>query len=126
MSENTSLGQSETSLPKRREPTHAIRIEIPLHLDERPPTHDFDPIRDAVLLALNISRAAYVKAICDDAQVSLIDWPTHSEALHDEADELRRAALWVIDNWDSGATQHMSMKALRKAVGRGDEEGRPS
>ena len=85
---------------------------------------DFDPVRDAFQIIAALSRAAYLSAICDDAQLSLIEWPREPAQLHDEADDLRRAALWVVDNWDCQSSQHSSMPALRKALGRGDQDGR--
>jgi hypothetical protein len=110
------VGEQHGFISEHREPTHVVRIEVPLHLEERPAEVDLDVVRDAVLTVLSFSRAVYLKAICDDAQVSMIEWPTSSEALHDESDDLRRAAQWVVDNWDSQASQHLSMKALRRAV----------
>lgn len=60
-----------SSLPERREPTHVLRVQVPLCLSD--PAPDFDTVADAVTVALAISRAAYGGYICDGAQVAMID-----------------------------------------------------
>ena len=55
--------------PARQVPSHMMRVEIPLCLtDESPP---FDPVADALRLTMNISRAAYLRYICDEVQVNI-------------------------------------------------------
>lgn len=54
---------------ERRPPTHVLVIEVPLKLDV--PAPDYDPVQDALRVALSISRAAYGGHICDDPHVSL-------------------------------------------------------
>jgi hypothetical protein len=46
-----------------------LRIQVPLDLSE--PPGDFDAVKDAVELALRISRAGFAGNICDDVQVTL-------------------------------------------------------
>lgn len=120
-SEAPSSGQSGSRV--KREPTHVMRFEVPLYLTDPPDATDFDPIQDALHTIIALSRAAYLGAICDDAQVSLIAWPKEVVELHDVSDDLHRAALWVVDNWDAGATQHLSMEALRRSAGRKTKRG---
>lgn len=60
-----------SSLPERRDPTHVVRIEVPLCLSD--PSPDFDAVADAVTIALAVSRAAYSGHICDGAQVTMIE-----------------------------------------------------
>lgn len=112
------------SQSERREPTHVMRFEVPLYLEDPPTVTDFDPVKDAFEAIIAISRAAYLNAICGEGHVSLVEYPKEPADLHDEPDDLRRAALWVVSNWDDRSSQHNSMPALRKALGRGDEKGR--
>lgn len=113
-----------SSRPSEREPTHVMRFEVPLYIPDPPTMTDFDPVQDALHTLIALSRAAHLGTVCGDAHVSLIEWPNEPASLHDEEDDLRRAALWVSDNWDSQSSQHLSMPALRKALGRGDKDGR--
>lgn len=57
-------------LPERSEPTHILRIDVPLNTDELPT--EFDAVAEALKIALALSRAATAGVICDDPQVSLI------------------------------------------------------
>lgn len=50
-------------------PTHLLRIEVPLNMDDS--ALDYSPAKDAILIALSISRAAFAGHICDDPQVTL-------------------------------------------------------
>lgn len=54
---------------ERTEPTHIMRIEIPLDLRERSP--DFDAVSEAVKVSLAVSRGALSGEICNDIQVSV-------------------------------------------------------
>lgn len=56
---------------ERLEPTHMLRIDIPLNMSD-PPT-EYDAVKQALDLALAISRAAYDKVICNDIQVTMHD-----------------------------------------------------
>lgn len=61
-------------LPERREPTHRLLIEIPLHLaDDVAHTVSFNPVQDALRIALSLSRAAVGGHYCADPEVSLLD-----------------------------------------------------
>lgn len=61
---------SANFLPTRRAPTHTLRVEVPLCL-ESPEHAEFDAAADAVRAVLAVSRAAYVRTICDDIQVTM-------------------------------------------------------
>ncbi len=54
---------------ERSQPTHTLVIEVPLKLDA--PAPDFDPVQDALRLALSISRLACEGHVCDVTTVSL-------------------------------------------------------
>lgn len=53
--------------------THTLRIDVPLHLDEKLRPYDYDVVQDAVRMSLAISRAAYEGHICDDVMVEMLD-----------------------------------------------------
>lgn len=55
----------------RREPTHVLTVEVPIHIDDEQP--DFDPWRDAIRTVLAVSRAAYDGVICGDPMVWVRD-----------------------------------------------------
>lgn len=57
------------SPPERRAPTHVLTVTIPLNL--RNGKGDFDPIQDAVMTVLSLSRAMYVGSICDSPSLTL-------------------------------------------------------
>jgi hypothetical protein len=58
-------------LDEQRKPTHILRIEIPLALDD--PPMDYHPAKDAIQIALSISRAAFAGHVCDVAEVTMDD-----------------------------------------------------
>lgn len=57
--------------PSQRNPTHVLRILVPLDLTD--PPVDYDVIQDTVMLALGISRAGFAGHICNGPQVDLFD-----------------------------------------------------
>jgi hypothetical protein len=61
--------EAMSHLPERKPPTHVLRIEIPLNMNNG--KGNFDPIQDAIQIALSLSRAAYVGSICDTPSLSL-------------------------------------------------------
>lgn len=56
--------------PERREPTHTLIVEVPLHIGEGA-TFYFDPVQDAVRTILPLTRLASIGALCDGVQVSI-------------------------------------------------------
>jgi hypothetical protein len=61
-------------LPERREPTHVLQIEVPLYLDEaKREGWAYDPVKQALEIALSSSRAAYDGVICNDVQVTMVE-----------------------------------------------------
>lgn len=56
-------------LNERAVPTHMLRVEVPLNLDD--PSHDYDAVKDAILLTLSVSRAAFSGHICDGPRVTM-------------------------------------------------------
>ena len=60
-----------TEPTKRTQPTHVLRVEVPLDLSSPPGVSDDGVIRDVTTTLLAISRAAYASYICDDPQVTL-------------------------------------------------------
>jgi hypothetical protein len=54
---------------ERLPPTHVLTIEVPLNM-ENPPC-DYNVVKDAIHVALSISRAAFAGHICGDAEVTL-------------------------------------------------------
>lgn len=61
---------SAEAMRTKRKPTHILNIEIPVYLDEE---YDFNPIQDAILAVLSVSRAAFLDAICDDPQATITE-----------------------------------------------------
>jgi hypothetical protein len=59
-----------SDLPARSAPTHMLTVEVPLNLEDRH-EHGYDAVKDAISLALAISRAGFAGAICDNANVTL-------------------------------------------------------
>jgi hypothetical protein len=63
-----------TPLPERQPPTHILRIEVPLFLGDRAADRlDYDPVKQALHIALSASRAAYDGVICDTVDVTMVD-----------------------------------------------------
>jgi hypothetical protein len=54
---------------EQADPTHVLRIDVPLDLAE--PPAEFDAVQDALRISLAVSRASFVGAICSEVQVSL-------------------------------------------------------
>lgn len=61
---------SREPLPERREPTHTLVIEIPLHIGEGQTLY-FDPIQDALRTVLSLSRLASIGLLCGEVQASI-------------------------------------------------------
>lgn len=57
----------------RRPPTHILRVDVPLFIDNDPTGPPFDAFKDAIQLTLSLSRLAYAEVICDDPNVKLIE-----------------------------------------------------
>ena len=57
-----------------RSPTHTLVIEVPLCLEDRE-TARFDPVQDALRIALSLSRLASEGFYCGNAQASIRDEP---------------------------------------------------
>jgi hypothetical protein len=66
---SSNVHSSGSNLPEKREPTHVLRILVPLDLTD--PPVDFDVIQDTIKLALGISRGGFAGHICDEPQVDL-------------------------------------------------------
>ncbi|MGD0510836.1 MAG: hypothetical protein ABSA33_03250 [Candidatus Micrarchaeaceae archaeon] len=64
------------SLPIKRDPSHILKVKIPLDIADRNSFDiDFDPVRDAMVIVLAVSRAAYEGYICGQAEVNLEEVP---------------------------------------------------
>ena len=57
-------------LPIKADPTHVLRIEIPMRIEDGK-TFYFDPMQDAVRLVLALSRLATIGVLCGDAELSI-------------------------------------------------------
>lgn len=65
-------------VPAKDEPTHVLRVEVPLRIDEGKTLY-FDPIKDALDQVLAISRLASAGLVCGNTQVS-VDEPGRKAA----------------------------------------------
>ena len=70
---------ADLGLSERRAPTHILRIDVPLSLSDDELPYDYDPVADAMKLALAISRAGFAGHICDDPQVTMIESPSRGQ-----------------------------------------------
>lgn len=58
-------------MTERRERTHTLTIEVPLHIDPAAPALDYDPIHAVLNVVMSVSRMALDGVVCDDVTVSL-------------------------------------------------------
>lgn len=68
------MASEHPPLPERRKPTHTLVVEIPLHIAAGQ-TFYFDPLRDALRIALSLSRLSTEGLLCDDPQVMVREAP---------------------------------------------------
>lgn len=53
----------------RRERTHTLTIEVPIHVDAADPPLDYDPIHEVLRVVMSVSRMALDGVVCDDVNV---------------------------------------------------------
>jgi len=74
----TGTVEKREPLPAKDKPTHVLRVEVPLRIDEGQTLY-FDPIKDALDQVLALSRLATAGLVCGSAQVS-VDEPERDAA----------------------------------------------
>lgn len=104
-------------LTERRAPTHILRIEVPLNLND--PPYDYDPVADALKLALAISRAGFAGHICDDPAVTMEESGNASDEWNAGVVEAARAVADMLDSKPLGLDEgDLALVArLRRALG---------
>ncbi len=64
----------QRDLPERREPTHMLRVEVPLNLKANPAAETWDiedALAEAVGVVLRLARLGTLGLLCDDPSVTL-------------------------------------------------------
>jgi hypothetical protein len=56
---------------EKSDPTHILRVSVPLNLNQAISISDYDVVKQSLDLVLSVSRAAYDGVICDDIQVEM-------------------------------------------------------
>lgn len=70
----SSLHRTQSALPERQEPTHLLRITVPLNLKANPAAESYDiqgAMAEAVQVVVRLARLGTLGLLCDDLEVTM-------------------------------------------------------